>query len=108
MPEPEALPIPTPKPKEPFMAAPEVQQYELGNLQLALTALGNESGAAAAARIRRFDQLSADASSMWAVHLTTPTVFAGMGYQAAAGHMPPRQTEVGSAAAPGAPATKSA
>ena len=77
------------------MAVPTDQQYEGGNLQVALTALGNEFGAAAASRVRRFDQLAADASSMWAVHLTTPTVFAGMGYQAAAGHMPPRQTEVG-------------
>ena len=62
---------------------PITQQYEKGNLQLALTALGNEFGAASAARVRRFDQLAADSSSMWAVHLTTPTVFAGMGYQAA-------------------------
>ena len=63
------------------------------NLQVALTAMGNEFGAAAASRVRRFDQLGADAASMWAVALTSPTVMAGMGYQAAAGHMPPRQTE---------------
>ena len=67
---------------------------EPSNLQVALTAMGNEFGAAAAARVRRFDQLAADASSMWAVALTSPTVLAGMGYQAAAGHMPPRQTEL--------------
>lgn len=75
--------------------ADQVQVCEAGNQQVALTAMMNEFGAAAASRVRRYDQLGADAASMWAVALTSPTVMAGMGYQAAAGHMPPRQTELG-------------
>lgn len=71
------------------------QVCEQGNLTIALTAMAQEFGAAAAHRVRRFDQLGADAGAMWSVHLTSPTVMAGMGYQAAAGHMPPRQTELG-------------
>lgn len=74
------------------------QITEPGNLQVALTAMANEFGSAAASRVRRFDQLAADAASMWAVALTSPTVMAGMGFQAAAGHMPPRQTETGTTA----------
>lgn len=70
------------------------QKCESGNLQVALTAMANEFGAAAAMRTRRMDQLAEDSASMWAVALTSPTVLAGMGYQAAAGHMPPRQTEL--------------
>lgn len=56
---------------------------ETGNLQVALTGMANEAGAASGIRIRRFDQLAADASSMWAVHLTTPTILAGMGFRVA-------------------------
>jgi len=53
------------------MAEPIV---EAGNLQVALTAMASEFGAASASRVRRFDQLSVDSSSMWSVALTTPTV----------------------------------
>ena len=70
------------------------QITEPGNLTVALTGMANEFGASAARRTQRADQLAADAAAMWAVALTTPTVFAGMGYQTAAGHMPPRQTEL--------------
>lgn len=70
------------------------QICEPGNLTVAMTAMANEFGGGAARRAGRFDQLAADAASMWAVALTSPTVLAGMGYQAAAGHMPPRQTEL--------------
>lgn len=76
------------------MAVPEGQVCEHGNLTVALTGMANEFGAAAARRVSRFDQLASDAASMWAVALTSPTVMAGMGYQAAAGHMPVRQTEL--------------
>lgn len=72
---------------------------EPANATLALTALGNEFGAAAGSRVRRFDQSAADANAMWSVALVSPTVLAGMGYQAAAGHMPPRQAELGVGAA---------
>ena len=73
---------------------PAEQICEQGNLTVAMTAMANEFGAASARRVNRFDQLGADSASMWAVALTSPTVLAGMGYQAAAGHMPPRQTEL--------------
>ena len=74
------------------------------NNVIALTVLGQEFAAAAGSRVRRFDQLGSDAAALWSIAMVSPTVYAGMGYQAAAGHMPPRQTEVGSAAAPGAKA----
>jgi len=76
------------------------QLCEPGNLTVAMTGMANEFGAAAARRVNRFDQLAADAASMWAVALTSPTVMAGMGYQTAAGHMPPRQTELSVAPRP--------
>lgn len=74
------------------------QICEQGNLTVALTGMANEFGASAARRTQRADQLGADSAAMWSVALTTPTVFAGMGFQAAAGHMPPRQTETGTTA----------
>lgn len=49
----------------------------------ALSNLAAEQGAAGARRIVRADQLAADAAAMWAVALTTPTVFAGMGFRVA-------------------------
>ena len=49
----------------------------------ALSNLAAEQGAAGARRINRADQLAADAAAMWAVHLTTPTIFAGMGFRVA-------------------------
>lgn len=48
-----------------------------------MTAMANEFGACAARRTQRFDQLGADAASMWAVALTSPTVSAGLGYRTA-------------------------
>jgi hypothetical protein len=56
---------------------------ESSNLQLALTAMGNEFGAAAAARVRGADQLAGDSQRMWSVHMTTPTVLAGLGFRVA-------------------------
>ena len=57
------------------------QIFEPGNMQVALTALGQEFAAGAAARMRRFDQLAEDAASMWASALVSPTVMTGMGYR---------------------------
>lgn len=59
------------------------QIAEPSNVQVALTAMASEFGAAAAARTRRFDQIAEDSAAMWAVHMTTPTVLAGMGFRVA-------------------------
>jgi hypothetical protein len=37
----------------------------------------------AANRNKRFDQLAADSASMWGIHMTTPTIYAGMGFRVA-------------------------
>lgn len=49
----------------------------------ALSNLAAEQAAAASRRMGRADQLAADAAAMWAVALTTPTVYAGMGFRVA-------------------------
>jgi len=49
----------------------------------ALSNLAAEQAAAGARRINRADQLSGDSAAMWAVALTTPTVYAGMGFRVA-------------------------
>jgi len=59
------------------------QIAEQGNLTVALTAMANEFGAAAARRTQRADQTGADASAMWSIAMTTPTVMAGLGYRTA-------------------------
>ena len=67
-------------------------------VSVALSGMAAGYAAAAEARVRGFDQLAIDAKAMWSIHMTTPTVLAGMGVQAAAGHLPPRQTESGTTA----------
>ncbi len=44
-----------------------------------ITGLSQEAVAASSSRTRRWDQLSEDSASMWAVALTSPTVFASQG-----------------------------
>lgn len=66
----------------------------------ALSNLAAEQAACASRRIARADQLAGDSSAMWAVALTTPTVFAGMGFRVAqqsAGY--PANTGTGTAGA---------
>lgn len=48
-----------------------------------ISGLSGEFAGAAAARVRRMDQIAADTASMWAVAMTTPTVLAGMGFRMA-------------------------
>lgn len=48
-----------------------------------VSAMSVEAGAASSRRVARADQLAGDANAMWAVALTTPTVFAGMGFRVA-------------------------
>jgi Tfp pilus assembly protein FimT len=71
----------TPTSKDNEMAFPEYT--ELGNLQGAMSAMTQSFSAAAARRVDRFDQLGADASSMWSIHMTTPTVMAAHGMRVA-------------------------
>ena len=67
--------------EEKRMAFPEYM--ELGNLQGAMSSLGQEFAAAAGRRVARFDELGADSSSMWAVSLQSPTVMAAHGMRIA-------------------------
>ena len=53
------------------------------NLGVAMTAMGNEFGAAAARRVNAADQLASDSERMWSIAMTTPTVLAGMGFRVA-------------------------
>lgn len=55
------------------------ENYEPGNLQVAMTVLGNEFGAAAGRRVNGADQLAADSQRMWTIAMTTPTVLAAQG-----------------------------
>ena len=56
---------------------------ESGNLQVALTGMANEFGAAAARRVNSADQLSGDSQRMWAIAMTTPTITAALGFRTA-------------------------
>ncbi len=65
------------------MADATGSSVDSGILTAALSALAGEFTGGAASRIRRMDQLSGDAASMWAVALTSPTVSSAMGYRTA-------------------------
>ena len=54
------------------MADPTVQQT-------IITGMSGEFAGAATMRTRRMDQLAEDASSMWSIAMTTPTVLAAKG-----------------------------
>jgi len=56
---------------------------EDGNLAVAMTAMANEFGAAAARRVNGADQLASDSQRMWSIAMTTPTVMAGLGFRTA-------------------------
>lgn len=53
------------------------------NAQVILTGMAAGEAAASESRRRRFDQLAEDSAAMWSVAMTTPTVFAGMGFRVA-------------------------
>lgn len=91
----DALEIPVSGKKDDVM--PE-QLVEAGNLSVAMTILAQGAASAHDRRVTAWDQMAKDTSYMWSVALTSPTVMAGMGFQAAAGHMPPRQVETGTTA----------
>ena len=52
-------------------------------MTLVTNGMGAEAAASAARRTSRFDQLAADSAAMWGIHMTTPTIFAGMGFRVA-------------------------
>ena len=58
---------------------------EGNNFVTALTFLANEAAAGSGRRTAAADQLASDSQRMWAVHMTTPTVLAGLGFQTAIG-----------------------
>ena len=58
---------------------------EENNNVTALTFLANEAAAGSGRRTAAADQLASDSQRMWAVHMTTPTVLAGLGFQTAIG-----------------------
>ena len=41
-----------------------------------MTGLSQEAVAASSSRTRRFDQLSEDSASLWAIAMTSPTIYA--------------------------------
>ncbi len=41
-----------------------------------MTSLSSEAVGASQSRVRRFDQLSEDSASLWAVAMTSPTIYA--------------------------------
>lgn len=61
----------------------DMASTEEGNLQVALTAMANEFGAAAGRRTAAADQLASDSQRMWTIAMTTPTTMAGLGYRTA-------------------------
>ena len=76
-----------------------------GVLSASLSTFTGEHVSAAALRTRRADQLGADAASMWAIHMTTPSVNMGLGYRAAtesgSGRTRSETNNPGNTAAPG-------
>lgn len=58
-------------------------QAEPNVMQAILTGMANEAASGAARRSSRFDQLAADSAAMWGIHMTTPTIYAGMGFRVA-------------------------
>lgn len=71
------IPVVVPE-KESVMASAEESV-----LQVALSGMAQEGAAASSRRTNRADQLAGDSAAMWSVALTTPTVFAGMGFRVA-------------------------
>ena len=56
---------------------------DVGNLNVAMTAMAQEFGASASRRTQRADQTAADASAMWAISMQTPSQNAALALQTA-------------------------
>lgn len=54
-----------------------------GNLNVAMTMMANQFSAGAARLTGRYDQLAADAASMWSIAMTTPTQHAALALRTA-------------------------
>lgn len=52
-----------------------------GLLRTALSGLAVAAAAATQRRMESADQLAGDSQRMWTIHMTTPSVMAGMGYR---------------------------
>ena len=52
-------------------------------MQVVLSGMATSGAAAADSRVRAFDQLAVNASSMWAQYLASPSILAAMGYRTA-------------------------
>lgn len=69
--------------EEQDMAQDTGKLAEEGNLAVAMTAMANEFGAAAARRVNSADQLASDSQRMWTIHMTTPSTNAALGFRTA-------------------------
>jgi hypothetical protein len=88
MPTDENPPVDVPIPGEPEEVGPGEEEMADSVVDAsvhvaALTGLSAEAAACSGRRLARADQLQGDSDRMWAVHMTTPTVFAGMGFRVA-------------------------
>lgn len=65
------------------MASEANSQAEPNVMQAILTGMATDAAGASSRRTSRFDQLAADSAAMWGIHMTTPTIYAGMGFRVA-------------------------
>ncbi len=59
----------------------EVATADGNIMSVIMSESAKDAAGAGSRRIMRADQLAADSAAMWAVALTTPTVFASMGFR---------------------------
>ena len=71
------LEVPVPGEGETEMAAAAEENI----MAVIMSESAKDAAAGGSRRIMRADQLAADSAAMWAVALTTPTVFASMGFR---------------------------
>lgn len=63
------------------MAGDSTSAVDPGILNTALSGLAVAAAAAVQRRMEAADQLASDSQRMWCIHMTTPSVMAGMGYR---------------------------
>lgn len=64
-----------------MMSSVATSDVDPGLLKTALSGLAVAATAAVQRRMESSDQLSSDSQRMWCIHMTTPSVMAGMGYR---------------------------
>ena len=62
---------------------PHPEHMEAGSMELIATISAQQFASDTQRRTQRADQCGADASAMWAIALTSPTVSAALGFRAA-------------------------